>query len=212
MTPIRHSLRPRATPLLLATILSSCSAIGPSSDAQDPSEMDALRVHVGLSQQETFALSAAVASDGLVDFYVCGEGPTLATHTRWFYDVTLDEDGHFDNTVDGWQLSGDVVSDRIVGQLQEAGATAEAFELDLADADALEGVYRGDGPECAATLIVYPTPSGAVGRGSCIGEVDMTIDQVIILGPLALTSAGIQVGVASEVMPDPSRFFVTAQG
>ncbi len=204
--------RPRHTRLfsLLLPIL-ACFACDSADQAdEDTADPTAFRMHVGVSEAGTFAVSASV-SEGKLDLYICGEGESLSTHTRWFYGISVDAEGHFEHAVDGWKISGDVEGDFVTGTLTGDDDTAEPFRATFAEEGAVEGLYFGTGPECSATVIVYSDESGDTGRGACNDVTDSTIDQVIILTPLALTSQGIEVGVEVEGESELSTFFVEGQ-
>ncbi|HET6584640.1 MAG TPA: hypothetical protein VFG69_14375 [Nannocystaceae bacterium] len=172
----------------LALAIAGCS---------DDGQLKPARVRVGTATTGDVVFGAVV--EDTVSVYVCGGDTTFATHTRWFRDAELDDDGSFEMTLDGWTISGSVADDRLAASLESD--MGEALELagEAVAEDGLAGLYTAELDGCTTGLVVRGEGDDVQTQGTWCSD-QSQFAQVIVLEPLALTSMGIHV----EVMrPDP---------
>lgn len=172
----------------LAIAIAGCS---------DDGQLTRTRVRVGTAPGSDVVFGALV--EDTVSVYVCGGDSTFATHTRWFRDAALDDDGAFEMTLDGWTITGTAEEDRITATLRdEAGAELELDGNGVPE-DGLAGLYTKEIDGCTTGLVVRGEGDDVQTQGTWCSD-QSQFAQVIVLEPLALTSMGIHVEVTR---PDP---------
>ena len=174
-------------------VVLSFALVGCSDDGQ----LRPARMRVGTATSGDVVFAAVVEDD--VSVYVCGGDTTFATHTRWFRDIPLDDDGAFEATLEGWTISGNAETDDItadlVGPADEQVALAGASVPD----DGLAGLYTREIDGCTTGLVVRGPDDDPQTQGTWCDDQGQ-FAQVIVLPPVVLTAEGIHV----EVMrPDP---------
>lgn len=177
------SLRSRSFCALVALAIAGCSDDGQPGPA---------RQRVGTAASSDVVFAAVVEDD--ISVYVCGGATTFATHTRWFRDVALGDDGSFEATLDGWTITGTADDDAITAEL--VGPADESLDLDgrAAREDTLEGLYTQTLDGCATGLVMRAGEGGEyLSQGTWCSDQN-EFAQVIVLEPV-LTSDGIHVEV-----------------
>ena len=185
------SLRSHLSWLALSSALFGCS---------DDGQLRPARTRVGTATSGDVVFAAVVEDD--VSVYVCGGDTTFATHTRWFRDIPLDDDGGFEATLEGWTISGLAETDDTGGIMAElVGPADEMVSLEgkgVPD-DGLAGLYTKNVDDCTTGLVVRGSDDDPQTQGTWCDDQGQ-FAQVIVLPPVVLTAEGIHV----EVMrPEP---------
>lgn len=176
------SFRARSCCALLSLAIVGCS---------DDGQLGPARQRVGTATTGDVVFAAVVEGD--ISVYVCGGATTYATHTRWFRDLALADDGSFEATLDGWTITGTAEDDAITAEL--VGPADEMLELDgrAAREDSIEGLYTQMLDGCTTGLVMREDGGEVLSQGTWCSDQN-EFAQVIVLEPV-LTSEGIHVEV-----------------
>ncbi len=157
----------------------------------DDGQIGPARQRVGTATSGDVVFAAVVEGD--ISVYVCGGATTYATHTRWFRDLALADDGGFEATLDGWTITGVAEDDAIAATV--VGPADETIELDgrAAREDSIEGLYTQTLDGCATGLVMREEGGELLSQGTWCSDQN-EFAQVIVLEPV-LTSEGIHVEV-----------------
>lgn len=182
--------------LALSAFVAGCS---------DDGQPGPSRVRVGTADMGDVVFGAVV--EDRISVYVCGGPQTFATHTRWFKDGELDDDGAFAMELDGWMLSGAVDGELVTASLRDP----DGFVLQLEGAgvpeDEVAGLYIAPIDGCTTGVVVRGDENDPQAQGTwCDAQANFA--QVIVLEPLVLTSMGIEVSVTKPGTDEPTTFFV----
>lgn len=175
------SIRPRSFCASMLFAIVACS---------DDGQLGPATQRVGTATTGDVVFAAVVDDD--ISVYVCGGASTFATHTRWFRDLALDDDGGFEATLDGWTLSGIAEDDVIRADLVGPAETL-TLEGRAARENSIEGLYTKTLDGCTTGLVMREEGGETLSQGTwCSDQGEFA--QVIVLEPV-LTSEGIHVEV-----------------
>jgi hypothetical protein len=166
----------------------------------DDGQLKPARLRVGTATSGDVVFAAAV--DDVISIYVCGGDTTYATHTRWFRDIPLDEDGGFAATLEGWTISGTAESDdsgNIMAELVGPADEQVSIRGTSVPEDGLAGLYTQEIDGCTTGLVVRGSDDDPQTQGTWCDD-QSQFAQVIVLQPVVLTAEGIHVQV---MRPDP---------
>lgn len=144
--------------MLAAAVLASACGDDDAHTGGDGGAVSGVAAYVGALENGDARL-AIVRDASAFTAYVCGTGPTLLTHTRWFQS---EAGGGASRAVkDGWELRL-AASERgmLRGELQTPEGDVLAWSASPAQAGTEEGLYQANHAGCRAGIIVWQAEAG----------------------------------------------------
>jgi len=171
----------------------------------DDGQLRPARVRVGTADMGDVVFGAVV--EDRISVYVCGGPQTFATHTRWFRDGEIADDGSFTIELEGWTLAGELEGEVVTAELRDPdGATLQLEGAGVTE-DGVAGLYTANVDGCTTGVVVRGDENDPKAQGTWCDD-QSNFAQVIVLEPLVLTDMGIEVSVTKPGATMATTFFV----
>lgn len=146
-----------------------------------------------------------VVRDRHASFYACGEGPTLATHTRWLAGPLDGGTVHLE--IEGMRVDGALSGDAAGGVLTREGDAPLSWSAVRVPDDGIAGLYSATDEGCKTGVVVWSDADGEPAlQGSWCNEAGARMQVQPIL-PVERVVDSIEVSVP---LTPPRRLVVRA--